>query len=687
MTFGSALKLVLFLLAGDGLLALWLTGELPPPLAAAAGLLLLLGWWAEPLRSRGLPPTPLLAAIPGLLAIGAILDFLFAAEALLIVAVRLLLGLTLYTCWTMRTPQDRWRLALLSLMAVVAAAGLTTRPAFLAAFAAAGLLSVWVLALLHLEGAAPPAAGLWARRDVATAGFFLGTGLLAFTAFALTALFFVLLPRLGGSLALGPGGGASATGFAERVTLGTFGRLTQDETVILRVAFPEGRPGGRIYWRGLALDTFDGEGWDQRDARRMPLARLPNGFTPVARPRSRRLLRQEISREALDTRVLFGAGWPVALSGLPPGLSQDTGGALYLPAGRAVPIQYVVLSDPTPPGDGEQALPTAERERHLTLPSLDPAIPALAREVAGAGATPAEAAARVEAYLSTQFTYSLDLTRPAGRGILEDFLFGRREGYCEVFATALAVLLRSLGIPARLVVGFLDGTWNEYGEYLAVRQADAHAWVEAFLPGEGWRTFDPSPRAAFDAARPPPLLGGAGGYLDFLWLRWNRYVVGFSDADQLGLAVRLRAQSFGWGEEAARGWERLRAAARAARPVLLLVLAAAVGAAGLLAWRRRGSGTPARSTAAAPTPFYALALRRVKRAGFPKPPGLTPAEFAESVVSRGGEPFTPLRELTLAYYAARFGGVRLSAEAETRLLALARALPRRPLAPLPRRTR
>jgi len=676
MTFGSTLKLVLLLLAGDGLVALWLTGELSLLLGTAAALLLLLGWWAEPLLARGFPSAPLLAVIPGLLAAAAILDFLFVAETLLIAAARLLLGLMLYMCWTMRTPADRWRLVILSLMAMVAAAALTTRPAYLAAFAAAGLLAIWSLALLHLEGEAPAGAALSARRDVATAGFFLGTGLLALTAFALTALFFVLLPRPGGGVALGRGGSGSVTGFTERVTLATFGRLTQDDAVVLWVTFPDGQPGGRLYWRGLALDVFDGEAWHQSDPRRFLLPHLPDGFTPVAQPRSARIFRQEILREALNTRVLFGAAWPVGLSGLPPGLTRDAGGALYLPAGHAVPLQYVALSDPAPPGQGEGNLPAAVRERHLRLPRLDPAIAALAREVTGEGATPAEAASRLEAYLSTQFTYSLDLTRPAGRGILEDFLFGRREGYCELFATALAVMLRSQGVPARLVVGYLDGAWNEYGEHLAVRQRDAHTWVEAFLVGEGWRTFDPSPRATFDAARPAPLLGAAGQYLDFVWLRWNRYVVGFSAADQFGLAFRVRARSLAWREGIGRGWDRLRAAAPLARPGLLLVLAAGAGTAGLLLWRRRQS-TPTRLPGAPRVPFYLLALRRVRRAGFQKPPGLTAAEFAERVMKQGGESFAPLRELTLAYYATRFGGVRLSPDDVGRLLALARALPRR----------
>jgi hypothetical protein len=344
--------------------------------------------------------------------------------------------------------------------------------------------------------------------------------------------------------------------------------------------------------------------------------------------------------------------------------------------GRAAPLHYAALSDPAPPGQGEGSLPAAERERHLALPPLDPATRALAREVAGRGASPAEAASRLEAYLSTRFTYSLDLTRPPGRGTLEDFLFGRREGYCEVFATALAVLLRSLGIPTRVVVGFLNGAWNEYGEYLAVRQRDAHTWVEAFLPGEGWRILDPSPRAAFDAARPAPLLGRAELYLDSLRLRWNRYVVGFSAADQLGLALRARAQSLAWRKSLRRGWDRVRQAAPPG-PTLLFVLAAGAGGAGLLLrWRRLSA--PARPRGVPQIPFYALALRRLRRAGFPKPPALTPAEFAERVVGEGGEPFAPLRELTLAYYAIRFGGVSLPPEAVTRLLALARALPTRP---------
>ncbi len=678
MPFGAALRLVLFLLAANGLVALWLTGAVPLPLAATAALLLLLGWWAEPLRARGVPTARFLAVIPALLAAGAVLDFLLVADAILTAVTRLLLGLTLYTAWTLQTAKDRWRLALLSMMALVAATGLTARPAYLAVFAAAGLLLVWALALLHIEGEASPGDALPARRDVATAGFFLGTALLALAAFALTTLFFVLLPRLGGrGLGIPRREGGSVTGFTEHVTLGTFGRLSQDGTVILRVTFPEGRAGGRLYWRGLALDTFTGEAWDQSDARRFPLLTRPDGFTPVSRPRSTRVLRQEIFREALESRVVFGAAWPVGISGLPPGLTRDVGGALYLPPGPAAPLQYVAFSDPVPPGQGLADLPVPERRRYLTLPPLSPTIHALAREVAGEDATAAEAAARLQAYLSTQFTYSLDLDRPAGRDILEDFFFGRREGYCEVFATALTVLLRSQGVPARLVVGYVDGAWNEYGEYLAVRQLDAHAWVEAFLPGEGWRTFDPSPRAAFDAARPAPLLGAAGRYLDFLWLRWNRYVVGFSAADQFGLALRVRGQSLAWREQVSRRWERLRAQFPAARPALLLALAAGVAAAGLLLWRTRHR-SPAGPLGAPPVPFYTLALRRLRRAGFLKPPATTPAEFADRVVQQGGEAFVPLRELTIAYYAARFGGVRLPPEAVTRLLDLARTLPRRP---------
>src|SRR6202008_3744488 len=107
---------------------------------------------------------------------------------------------------------------------------------------------------------------------------------------------------------------------------------------------------------------------------------------------------------------------------------------------------------------------------------------------------------------------------------LEDFLFVQRRGHCEYFATALAILLRTQGIPTRVVNGFFGGEWNEFGGYYAVRQGDAHAWVEGYFPEAGWVMFDPTPTA-------PLSRGGIFGFFDRLYdaarIRWFTYVIDY----------------------------------------------------------------------------------------------------------------------------------------------------------------
>ena len=152
----------------------------------------------------------------------------------------------------------------------------------------------------------------------------------------------------------------------------------------------------------------------------------------------------------------------------------------------------------------------------------------------------------MEAFLRTQFRYTLDLERVSQLDPLQEFLFVRRAGHCEYFAAAMAVMLRSLGVPARVVNGFQRGEWNPYGQYYIVRYYDAHSWVEAYLPDAGWVTFDPTPRATVDvlAGRTPAFL-----YLDSLRLQWHRYVVNWTLRDQI-----RAVQSMQLGLARLRGW-------------------------------------------------------------------------------------------------------------------------------------
>ena len=140
-----------------------------------------------------------------------------------------------------------------------------------------------------------------------------------------------------------------------------------------------------------------------------------------------------------------------------------------------------------------------------------------------------------------EFDYTLDFVGRDGDAPLEDFLFKYRSGHCELFASAMVLLLRSQGIHARLVTGFLGGELNRLG-YVVVRQGNAHAWVEAWIPGEGWRTFDPTPPSGRPAMAEQSFASLAGQLYDSLVFQWDRYVLTYGVEDQAEVVLRLWRQ-------------------------------------------------------------------------------------------------------------------------------------------------
>jgi hypothetical protein len=124
---------------------------------------------------------------------------------------------------------------------------------------------------------------------------------------------------------------------------------------------------------------------------------------------------------------------------------------------------------------------------------------------------------------------------------LEEFLFLRKTGYCEHYATAMAIMLRTVGIPARLVTGFLATEWNEYGSYYVVRQQDAHAWIEVYLPHSGWVMMDPTPPSGEPMGDVYPAWRALERILDNVKLQWSRFFVQYSAGDQLAVVRELKA--------------------------------------------------------------------------------------------------------------------------------------------------
>jgi hypothetical protein len=259
---------------------------------------------------------------------------------------------------------------------------------------------------------------------------------------------------------------------------------------------------------------------------------------------------------------------------------------------------------------------------------------------------------------------------------LSTFLFARKKGHCEYFASAMAVMLRTLGIPSRVVTGFLGGVYNPMTGWQVVRASDAHSWVEAWLPRRGWVTFDPTPA---DPAPPSASLWGrAGLVLDAADQFWQDWVVGYDFEHQITLAARMQESGrnfhFPWFGDAV---AQMETGVRAARAYVVEVLAVFALAALAILYgptllrklradlrvRRAQRGDAQASDA---TLLYERMLRVLERRGLQKPPWLTPAEFAH--VLPASELAMLVEDLTGAYNQFRFGGRRDAAPRMVRLL-------------------
>jgi protein-glutamine gamma-glutamyltransferase len=693
----GALRVALYILVADGLAALYLGGLLGPTglvvVAAAAAA----SWWQAALRARLGPVRglgPAVVALAGL-ALGA--EVLWLALSTLDAFTHLLVFLLLYRLYTRRTLRDARDVTFLAFFMLVAVSPIVLGAVYLLLLIVFLVAGIWTLMLRHVMSEAEEAgpARNEARRPAAlqspmgsgatqTGGnggavqpprspttqpahraFGLGRdlALLCLAASAgtlvITAALFFTIPRVGqAALPLRAPVGRMVSGFADRVELGSFGEIELDASPVMRVHLPtwrdeHGSPErlSTLRWRGIAFDRYDAGAWRAGHTQRVTFRRHTPGHFPVNRYRGGSVLPQEIYLEPIGTEMVFGAPRILRVQARSDLMTLDDLGNVSIPVPTAR-LRYTVdsemESDPRSVRAPDAVMPADPRwhERYVQLPPLAPRIRALAEQVTAGSADRWEAAQRLTAHLSTQFRYTRVLKRTTELDPVEEFLFVQRSGNCEYFAASLAVLLRSLGIHARVVNGFQRGEWNPYGKYFLVRLRDAHSWVEVFIEGAGWLTLDPSPRGGTEpttAAAPATL------YLDALRLRWYRYVINWSLQDQMVAAVAVQRTASSWT-----AWPPLpswRELPRAAAAVV-----AAVALAALWWWRARGRGMTAPPVPA----FYARALRLLARRGLAPARGETAREF--SARARGQAPAcaAPLARLTSGYERVRFGGALLS---------------------------
>jgi transglutaminase-like putative cysteine protease len=641
--------------------SLWATRQLAPWVVAVEALLLALGFWR---RDRPLAwQRSALALNLGLFAILALALSVAAGGgpstiplahfAALAQALQLL---------DARPRRGEYLLVVLALFQVILASNLTDSVAFPPLLALFVVCAAWTLVTHTLHSEAIEAGEEAQLAGALESGLLRTTLLASGLSIALAAVFFLLLPRLQSSVVSGRalGAGLAIAGFSDRVALGDLGRIRQDPSVVLRVETLEGRGAERDdrYWRGLAFDHFDGRNWSISDDARSLVPGSPEGGMGFGRAPENWDLHQRVVREPVAAGALFVAGELRSLQGTLRVLERDGNGGLYASRQAGERVRYETKSTVAHPSPRrlvrDRARRTPRNARYLQLPPLAPEVALLAQQISADADSDAERAAAIEAHLRRHGRYS-DTPPPLpanpDQSPVEAFLLGALSGHCEYFASGMVVLLRELGIPARLVNGFAGGRENEIGGFVEVAQSDAHAWVEVDFEKQGWVRFDPTPpELRLGAAAAPTLserlrdLASAGE----LW--WYQRVVGFDRADQIQAvkSVWLAWQDLRAGE--ARASTARSDSRRFELPQHAWIAALAAAAALAIAVRTsRARRDPVPAS-------YASALALLRRRGLRRARAASASDFAREVARARPELAASFHVLTQAYLHERFGG-------------------------------
>jgi hypothetical protein len=690
-------------------------------LCGLASLGLLLSYLFNIRRQRAFCPRPL----GNILTLLAILFFgverIYYFEPFLSCFLHLLINLQLIRLFHRKADREYRLLYLSAFVQMVAASFLTTSVTFLLTFLSFLYVGIWTFILSHftMQSGLTGANSVEGEKRLAPdpvpwrisgAIRLVHLNRLVFGAFLMMLLingfFFLLMPRIN-SLQLGFSldSSQSITGFSESVEIGELGLIKENETPVMRVFMsPLGQLPDQASWdrffqrirgaewirfRGIAFDSFDGRKWHLTLPGEVRLGQTFGSPIDLRKhiarrriaPKDRLMVKQKYIIEGLNTRVIFGLYQPAGLPLMPREATIDPLEGLRLRQPYPGGISYEMISAlamnrralrdySLSSGDlGEPAL-----SPYRQLPLLNPDVCELARDVVTGQTADFDRAVALEQYLKKNYQYSLVAVPTYGVDPIQDFLFVRRQGHCEYFASALTVLLRCVDIPARLVNGFLPGEWNSVGEpYFLVRQKDAHTWVEAYLGQAGWVTFDATPGDNRQNFRQKQGMSHTISlYLDYLRIKWYALVIDYNQKKQNQLYLKainlirqrlaaLQTSLSAWNTQLQAtlraGWQRFRANPK---PLLrpgwpgLLFLGGSGG--GLLIliffrWRRQHRAI----TLPREVRFFADFLRCLKKQGWEKERSETSLEFIQRLMLQYPRTFRQGEFLVEAYYRVRYG--------------------------------
>lgn len=533
-------------------------------------------------------------------------------------------------------------------------------------------------------------------RRVIGKGFLLFTCGLSLPVFVLSALLFLLFPRVGFAwLSVPPISPARVVGFSDRVNLGGVGTIRTDPTLVMRILpsdlDEQAEPPSRrnFYLRGAVFDAYGRGSWTRNGvASQRPIIQGDHVLLKRSpRPTDRTFL---IDLDRIDPPVVFIPGEAVALDVLSGNrrpqqsnaiVGADARGQLQYSSHEDRGLTYKVYLPPK-----GLIFPDLERQenlrRYLLLPrELSPRVEELAHQLTNGRETPLDIARALEKSLRAEYQYDLGSPSGAAPDPLDHFLFESKRGHCEFYSTAMAVMLRVRGVPSRNVTGFVGGTYNRFGGFYAVRQGDAHSWVEAYLPDRGWIRFDPTPPSS---AEPQSTSQGVGGLvreiLEAASQGWKQNVEGFDVKKQMGL-MRSMQQLF---RGATSSQDRKTAARINGRRWGLAVAGLALLSVGIVFWlrRRQEEVEPEAEISVAMARSIELYKRLAKvleMRGVTRPISTPPLTHARALRDAGHPLGEEAFSLTAIYVAARYGNQPITEQAARDFLERVESLRRAPL--------
>jgi transglutaminase-like putative cysteine protease len=646
--------------------------------------------------------------------------------------------LQLIKLYEQRANRDYAQLIVLSLLLMVAAAINTAALLFGLMFIAYLFLSLYVCLLFHLKVETDQARAAIAMPDERIHPSMLRqdqrnlsqsmrrlTAFVSLVSVVMAIAVFLLFPRGTGAGLLGPlqfRQSQTLTGFSEQVGFQNVAKITQNDEVAAHVKLWKNevpvQGGEMILLRGLTLDVYNGDGtkgggawqWSRTGDRTSPFE-VPTGATASLRgentPTEGDRWRQEITLQPTGTRALFAI--PGVISYRP-----FRGHSMYFSPWDEVmrssdrieqPLQYEVVST-----NVITASPRPVREpreegmfrRGPDIPDqsvIDKRIAEYARRVevsgeevvkrnAGTGeSSPVDEAiaGNIEKHLRDTFAYTLDLTdakRIEGQDPMVAFLYDLKRGHCEYFAGAMTLMCQSLGLQARMVIGFKCDEYNPIVQQFVVRQAHAHAWVEVLLPNGTWKSYDPtSGRDPRQGQRQTGLLSRIKHFVDFLEYSWATKVVAYDGDSRENLVSNIDRSIVNTASNSHMMFSRLPEYLEAAGlwlaskflgPFLALMIVVMLGA---IAWfflerlrlRRRAArigldGLPQSEQLrlARQLGFYDDLIQLLEQRQIVRPKHLTPQEFSDTLAFLPAEVYDAVRRLTQLFYRIRFGGAELT---------------------------